>query len=147
MAYKNLNNTQTCGKLNLQDLNANRPLQSRPPPCLWKPIYPTEQEKHTRRRLNKPSIKITSNPLPTISKTSKNSLILKFLPHLNLFAIMDATFAFIYTVCINNKVLLCSLSIISSYLTYVNISFVIYSSSSNYFHSYSNTLLPTLLNF
>ena len=56
------------GKQKAFDLNANRPLPSRPLPERWEHLQPTEVKQHKRERMNTPSVQNTSTALPTVPK-------------------------------------------------------------------------------
>ena len=59
------------GKQKAFDLNAHRPLPSRPLPERWEPLQQTEVKQHKREKMNTPFAKNTSTALPTVKKTLK----------------------------------------------------------------------------
>ena len=134
------------GKLKPLEPNANRLLPIRPPPEPWEPFQPTEAKQNNRERVNAPSIENTSTVLPTLPKTSENSADLRLTTYENLPPIMDPTSPFINAFPFNNTVSLFP-PIISINQPYVNLPPVRFSSITNYFYFYSNTLLPTPSNF
>ena len=147
MAYECLNGTQKCEELNPPERYANRPLPSRPPPERWEPFQPTERKRNKRKRLNESSIENTSTALPTVYTTSEKSSFLSLSPYKNLPSIIDATSPCINSVSINNTVSISRCSLISTHQPYLNILHVVYSSSTDYSYSNSNTLLSTDSNF
>ena len=96
--------------------------------------------------MNAPSIKETSSAIPTVLEKNENSADFQLTTYENLPSIMDPTSPFINAYPINNIVSLSS-PFSSINQRYVNLPLVIYSNSTNYSYSYSDTFLPSLVHF
>lgn len=93
-------------------------------------------------RLNATLIENPLTALPTGPKTSVNNAVLKYSFNDNIHYIINHTLPFINASFINNSDLPSPSSIICISQNYLNVSFVIYSSKTDYLYFYSNTFFP-----
>ena len=129
------------------DSNANRPLPSRPLPERWGLLEPTEVKQSKRERMNTPSADNTSTALPTVPKTCEDIQNHELSTYENVPSIQNATLPYIDEYLHNYTISLTPPSNISTKQSYVNIPFIIDSSSIDYSYFYSKTLLTEHSNF